>query len=206
MRAVKVIVIILGVVLVALLIGCGNNDKGEVQEAQIPPPPAIQDEGMAPEETPETDETPVVEEAAQYSGNDEESLLQQWQDLGEDETDIRLALSLREELGMMLVTEWHIAQISVGTEESFELEVESGDYRFQVIGGKGLEGIYLYIEDPNSQVEGEYIAYNEDTGRSPLIDYTFNQAQTVRLIFKPALFEVGKDTAWYAWFIMVPQD
>jgi hypothetical protein len=180
--------------------GCPSSE--ETREAVEEQPAPIQ--GVEPMNLPEdrvSDETEDESEPADYEGTDLTGFVETWVSLGESERDLRLRLNLYEEINLLLFIEWHIAMISDTEAEEYARDFQRGDYIIQALGGRGIDQLDLYISDPESDTEA-YIAYDDQENNVPKIEHTFEEADSVTLLFDPVIFEEGYHSAWYCWFVM----
>jgi len=146
-------------------------------------------------------ESQTAEEQTEYSGTDMDEFVSQWEALGERRGDLEIAIKLREEVDLLMFSEWHIGQINAKEAEIYPMDFDPGAYRLQALCGSGFDALNLYVVDPESQLEGEYIVYDDRNINAPMISHTFESAQNVELVFEPIGFHEGVENAWYAWCI-----
>ncbi|MCX6645124.1 MAG: hypothetical protein NTY09_02010 [bacterium] len=200
----KLALIILAITVMAIASGCPRKDTPGNIGDQVDPtgrPPAQ----ITQPEQPDPAQEVEFNQSDTYDGNDQADFIDTWTRLGESESDLMLDINLKEEINLLLFSEWHIEKLMADNEDTFEMDLDPGTYNIQAVGGHGVKELHLYVIDSNANVEGQYIAFNEGQTKAPKIEFTADQPVSARLIFTPQEFDEGVNQAWYAWYLLTQE-
>jgi hypothetical protein len=204
----RLALIILAIIVMAAASGCPVKDTSSTADDQ--PNQAAQQQQQqtgqnVAQEPPEQSQNPESNNADDYDGNDQTDFIDTWTSLGESESDLQIDINLKEEVNLLLFSEWHIEQLTADQVETFDINLDPGSYRIQAVGGHGIKELHLYVVDPNAHVEGQYIAFNEGQTKAPKIEFTADNPVSARLVFTPQEFDTGVTQAWYAWYLLTQE-
>ncbi len=189
MRVTVPVLLFATLALLLAICACGGGEGGGDQPS--PPQPA-------PEQPAEPEE-PAEPVPIDFSGQSASEFITKWAELGENQDDILAIAETDDEGNYIDPYEWHISEIAMDTMDTYQMQLEPGEYFLAGYGGMGLVNLDFYVLGEDAESEDDYLDYDDAEDKMPMASFELEEPQSIMIRVDPVEFEEGREGAVYCW-------